>query len=189
MSLSSCLLVGFPRRCFRRLDLLLLTCCWLTWYFEFYNSLIVADWLLVIDWSSCQCSAALHTPRGTVISPLRTARWISPLRVQSPWLLFEPLVLYAQLPTEVLPNAAVQLIPVMHVARLCAATLPRCGTSSPCPKFTAEFKVRWSSVIPFCTRHSRSSETLFFSNLGLQTLFLSNRSSPRGYYANSPRIW
>jgi len=72
----------------------------------------------------------------------------------------------------------------------------------PSPKFTAESKVRWSSVIPFCTRHSRSAskvstllfsnlglQTIFFSKLGLQTLFLSNRSWHRRYFANSPRIW
>jgi len=47
-----------------------------------------------------------------------------------------------------LPTAAVPLIPVMLAARLCAAPLPRCSTSSPGPKFTSDSKVRWSSDIP-----------------------------------------
>jgi len=42
------------------------------------------------------------------------------------------------------------------------------------------------STLLFC---NLGFQTLFFSNLGLQTLFLSNSSSPRRYYANSPRIW
>jgi len=51
-------------------------------------------------------------------------------------------------------------------SRLCAAPLSRCGTSSPGPKCTAESKVRFSSVIPLCTRHScsaRQVSTLSFS--------------------------
>jgi len=79
---------------------------------------------------------------------LRTARWIPPFRVQSPCLLVDRLVLHLPLPTDALSTAAVPLIPVMLVARLCAAPLPRCVTSSPGPKFTGESKVRWSPVIP-----------------------------------------
>jgi len=44
--------------------------------------------------------------------------------------------------------------------------MPRCGTSSPGPKVTAESKVRRSSVIPSCTWHScsaRQVSTLSFS--------------------------
>jgi len=82
------------------------------------------------------------------------ARWISPLRVQSPCLLVDPLVLHVPLPIDAPPTATVPLISVKLVARLCAAPLPRCGTSSPGPKFTGESKVRWSPVIRFCTRHS-----------------------------------
>jgi len=51
------------------------------------------------------------------------ARWISTLRVQSPRLLVDPLVLYVPLPIDAPPTAAVPLIPVMLVARLCAAPL------------------------------------------------------------------
>jgi len=32
-------------------------------------------------------------------------------------------------------------------------------------------------------------QTFLFTHIGLQTLFFSIRSSPRRYYANSPRIW
>jgi len=62
--------------------------------------------------------------------------------------------------------------PAGYHARLCAAPLPR--WCSPGPKSTAEPEVRWSSIISFCIRHSRSARkvsTLLFSNLGLQTLF------------------
>jgi len=52
-------------------------------------------------------------------------------------------------------TAAVPLIPMMLVVLLCAAPPPRCGTSSPCPKLTREYKVRWSPVIP--TWHSCSA--------------------------------
>jgi len=101
-------------------------------------------------------------------------RWISQLRVQSPCLLVSPLVLNVPLPIDAPPTTAVPLIPVMLVARLCAAPLPRCGTSSPGPKFTGESKVRWSSVIRFCTHallpFPRSLQSLSISIIGLQTL-------------------
>jgi len=69
-------------------------------------------------------------------------------------LLVDPLVFHVPHPIDAPPTAAVPLIPVMLVARLSAAPLPRCDTSSPGPKFTGESKVRWSSVIRFCTRLS-----------------------------------
>jgi len=47
------------------------------------------------------------------------------------------------------------LCQLLLLARLCAASLPRCGTSSLGPKFTGESKVRWSPVIP--TWHSYSA--------------------------------
>jgi len=59
-----------------------------------------------------------------------------------------------------------RLVPIIHEASLSAAPLPRCGTPSTGPKSSAESKVRWSSVISFCTRHSRSARkvsTLSFS--------------------------
>jgi len=130
------------------------------------------------SWLTDHAARALRLyigPPGTVIPLLRTARWISPLRIRSPWFLFDSLVLYAPLPTEVLPNAAVLQVPVMYVAPLCAAPLPWCGTS-PGPKFMAESQVRWSSVIPCITRHSRSARqvfTLSWSHFGLQTLSFS----------------
>jgi len=97
---------------------------------------------------------------------MRTARWISPLRGQSPWLLFDPLVPYAQLSTDVLPMLPFRWFPwcMWHACE----PLRCCGTSSPGPKFTAESKVRWSSVISFCTLHScsaRQVSTLSFSAL------------------------
>jgi len=109
------------------------------------------------------------------------ARWISPLWVQGLCLLVDPLVLHLPLPIDAPPTAAVPLIPVMLVARLCAASLPRCGISSPGQKFKRESKVRWSSVIllpcPRCL-HSLSIsilglQTLSLSILGLQTLSIS----------------
>jgi len=52
----------------------------------------------------------------------------------------------------------------MLAARLCAAPLPRCGASSPGPKFTGESKVRWSSVIPtWHTCSARQVSTLSLS--------------------------
>jgi len=151
------------------------------WLFTLISWRILTGWLPVIDWqTSCQRPAALYRA-----SKNRCFRFAHSS-------LFDPLVLYAQPPTEVLPSAAVLLVIVVHVARLCAAPLLRCGSSCAGPKFTAKSKVRWSFVNPFCTRHSRSApkvSTLLFSNIVLQTLFLSNRSSPRRYYGNSPRIW
>jgi len=46
------------------------------------------------------------------------------------------------------------------------APMPRCGTFSPGPMFTAESKVRRTSVMFLCTRHSHSARkvsTLSFS--------------------------
>jgi len=62
---------------------------------------------------------------------------------------FDPLVIYEQLPTEVLPTIAVPLVPVMHVARLCAAPLPRCGPVSfryPLCKQQSEIKITPTGV-------------------------------------------
>jgi len=143
-----------------------------------------------------------------VISFLRTARWISPLRVQSPWHPFNQLVLYAQLPTEVLFNASVPLFPVrcgspvqssgqspqsdgVPLFPFAHGTLalpaesplshyPLLGLQSPSYSILGLQTLLFSHI---------SLQTFFFSNLGLQTLFLSNRSSPRRNYADSPRIW
>jgi len=120
---------------------------------------LVSDWSWRFDslWSTDLAASALRPyigPPGTVISLLRIARWISPLRVQSPCLLVDPHVLHVPLPIDDPPTATVPLIPVILVARLRAAPLPRCCTSSPGPKFTGESKVWWSPVIRFCTRHS-----------------------------------
>jgi len=155
---------------------------------------MVSDWSWRIDssWSTDPAASALWPylgPPGTVSSLLRSARWISPLRGQSPWLLLYPLVLRVPLPTDVLPTAAVPLVPVMLVARLCATPLPRCGTSSPGPKFTAEFKVRWSSVIPFLTRYSFSARQV--STLSLFAPWSPNSLVLHPWSPNSlvPRPW
>jgi len=58
----------------------------------------------------------------------------------------------------------------MLAARLCAAPLPRCGASSPGPKFAGESKVRWSPVIP--TWHSCSARQ--FSPLSLSAPWTPN---------------
>jgi len=74
---------------------------------QLFSSLRYFDWSWRIDslWSTDDPAAsALRLyigPPGTIISLLRTARWISPLRVQSPMFLLDPLVLYAQLLTGV----------------------------------------------------------------------------------------
>jgi len=108
------------RRCFRRIDLLWFTCSSLGWR---NCSLWYLDWPWRIDssWSTDAAASVLRLyigPLGTVISLLRTARWISPLQVQSPWFLFVPLVLHEQLQTGVLSIAAVPMALMMRLARL-----------------------------------------------------------------------
>jgi len=70
---------------------------WLfTWYFNW-------SWRFDSSWSTDPAASALRPyigPPRTVISLLRTARWISPLRVQSLSLLVDPLVLQLPLPTD-----------------------------------------------------------------------------------------
>jgi len=70
-----------------------------------------------------------------------------------------------------------------------------------CVEMWTKVHGRVQSSVEFrnCLLHSHSlsfstpwSPNSFSPNLGLQTIFLSsfsNRSSPRSYYANSPRIW
>jgi len=113
------------------------------------------------------------------------ARWISPLRVQSPCLLVDPLVLHEPLPIDAPPTAAVPLIPVMLVARLYAAPLPRCGTSYSRLKFTGESKVQWSSVIRFWTRHSCLAREVSILSRSPSLVFKLSRSPSKS--PNSPR--
>jgi len=74
-----------------------------------------------------------RTSRRSVLAPCRLTRRCSTSGPRSV-VLYDPLFLYAKLPTEVLHSAAFSLVLVMHVGRLCAAPLPRCGTSSSSPK-------------------------------------------------------
>jgi len=144
------LLVGFPRRCLRRLDLLLLTCCSradLGWLGSF-----ITDWSCWIDysWSTDPAPKALrpyigHT--GTVISLLHMARWYSPLQDQSPRTQLGLFVLAPRLPLGVRWLGAFPLNLLWHVARR-RVLLLRCGTS-PDPKFTEESKVLCVPLFPF----------------------------------------
>jgi len=111
-------------------------------------------------------------PPGTVIFPLGNS---GPKSVIPVWptcsLSFK---------LELLPIAADPLVPMMHVAPLCGATLSRWGTSSPGPKFTAESKVRWSSREAFSHSPHLGLQNLFlssFSNLVLQIFYLSSFSN------------
>jgi len=67
--------------------------------------------------------------------------------------------------------AAIPLVLMMH-----DAPMPRCGTFSPGPMFTAESKVRRTSVMFLCTRHSHSARKV--STLSFSTPWSPNSLSP-----------
>jgi len=150
-------------------------------------------------------------PPGTVTSLLRMARWISPLRVQSPCLLVDPLVLHVPL---IPPTAAVPLIPVMwhflsrskvhgRVQGPVEFRYPLLHTALlPCPRSLHSLSISilglqtlLLSILGFQTVSISilSLQTFSLSILDLQTLSfsiqVSKLSSQRRYYANSPRIW
>jgi len=91
------LLVGFPRPCFRRLDLLLLTSC--SRASGCLGSLtLITDWSWLTDtsWSTFATPRGLRPYKGhpgTIVSLLLTARWCSPLQVQIPRIQFGLFVL------------------------------------------------------------------------------------------------
>jgi len=128
--------------------------------------------------------------------------------VPIPCLLVDPLVLHVPLPTDALPTAAVPLIPVMLVARLCAAPLMRdvalllpVQSSRESPKSGgvplspfAQGTLALPAKSPFSHYPLLGLQTLSISLLSLQTLSFSilglqTRSPRRAVTTRIRRIW
>jgi len=106
------------------------------WFFNFDNWMILRDWLYLIDWSSCQLSAALNRAFGNRYFPFPHG----------------PLVYSISWPLCPLPTAS-NWSPTSwrHPARRRA--VPLLKSKAPSPKLTTESKVRCVPLFSFahCT--------------------------------------
>jgi len=208
--LAILLLVGFPRRCFRRFALWL-PCSLLGWLTVHFGILTDLDGLTPRDrlMTCCQRPAALYRASGNRYFPFAHG----PLNLSTPG---------PKSVDPVWPTCPLRTASNRGSAHCCrpagsrdACRTPVCRSAAEMWHFFSRSKVhgRVQSPVEFCYPpftngtlqtalvHSPllglqtllysilGLQTLLFSILGLQTLFFSNRSSPRRYYANSPRIW